>query len=64
MKGIMKGKLMKKLLSMKATGYLKETRVLHVNAADGFIETLITKPSLEAQVETPELMFSRWRKCL
>jgi hypothetical protein len=53
MKGIMKGKLMKKLLSMKPTGYLKETRVLHVNAADGFIETLITKPSLEAQAETP-----------
>ncbi|KAL3581214.1 hypothetical protein D5086_015546 [Populus alba] len=58
MKGIMKGKLVKKLLSMKPTGYLKETRVLHVNAADGFIDTLITKPSLEAQAqaETPELM--------
>jgi glutaredoxin domain-containing cysteine-rich protein 1 len=58
MKGIMKGKLMKKLLSMKPTGYLKETRVLHVNAADGFIETLITKPSLEAQAqaETPEFV--------
>uniref|UniRef100_A0A2K1Z996 Glutaredoxin domain-containing protein n=1 Tax=Populus trichocarpa TaxID=3694 RepID=A0A2K1Z996_POPTR len=58
MKGIMKGKLMKKLLSMKPTGYLKETRILHVNAADGFIETLITKPNLEAQAqaETPELV--------
>ncbi|KAJ6428723.1 hypothetical protein OIU84_020402 [Salix udensis] len=58
MKGIMKGKLMKKLKSMKPIGYLKETRVLQVNAADGSIETVIENPSFKAQAEaeTPELM--------
>ncbi|KAB5543983.1 hypothetical protein DKX38_012095 [Salix brachista] len=58
MKGIMKGKLMKKLKSMKPIGYLKETRVLQVNAADGLIETVIENPSFKAQAEaeTPELM--------
>ncbi|KAJ6349843.1 hypothetical protein OIU78_006101 [Salix suchowensis] len=58
MKGIMKGKLMKKLKSMKPIGYLKETRVLQVNAADGLIVTVIENPSFKAQAEaeTPELM--------
>ncbi|KAJ6900888.1 hypothetical protein NC652_026858 [Populus alba x Populus x berolinensis] len=58
MKGMMKGKLMKKLKSIKPIGYLKETRVLQVNAADGFIETFIKKPILKAQfqVENPEVM--------
>ncbi|CAK7325176.1 unnamed protein product [Dovyalis caffra] len=56
MKGIMKGKLMKKLKSIKPVGYLKETRILQVNAADGFIETFIKKPILKAQAETPEVM--------
>lgn len=58
MKGMMKGKLMKKLKSIKPIGYLKETRVLQVNAADGFIETFIKKPILkaQAQAQTPEVM--------
>ncbi|KAJ6311304.1 hypothetical protein OIU77_013137 [Salix suchowensis] len=57
MKGMLKGKMMKKLKSIKPIGYLKETRVLQVNAADGFIETFIRKPILKAQ--TPEVMLCK-----
>ncbi|ESR59033.1 glutaredoxin domain-containing protein [Citrus sinensis] len=38
MKG-MKGKLLKKLKTIKPIGYLKPDRILQVNAADGFFET-------------------------
>ncbi|KAJ9159706.1 hypothetical protein P3X46_025185 [Hevea brasiliensis] len=50
MKG-MKGKLVKKLKSIKPIGYLKLDRVLQVNAADGFIETLTKSPSFSAETQ-------------
>nr|GEW35389.1 glutaredoxin domain-containing cysteine-rich protein 1-like isoform X4 [Tanacetum cinerariifolium] len=40
-----KGKLLKKLKTIKTIGYLKPERILHVNAADGFIDSFFTKPS-------------------
>ncbi|KAF2318158.1 hypothetical protein GH714_001474 [Hevea brasiliensis] len=47
----MKGKLVKKLKSIKPIGYLKLDRVLQVNAADGFIETLTKSPSFSAETQ-------------
>lgn len=35
-----KGKLLKKLKSIKPIGYLKHDQVLHVNLVDMFIKTL------------------------
>ncbi|KAL4576698.1 hypothetical protein LXL04_012796 [Taraxacum kok-saghyz] len=42
MKGV-KGKLLKKLKTIKTIGYLKPDRILHVNAADGLIENFFPK---------------------
>ncbi|EEF47959.1 electron transporter, putative [Ricinus communis] len=54
MKG-MKGKLLKKLKTIKPIGYLKQDRVLLVNAADGFVETLSKIPIFKSQAHfTPE----------
>uniref|UniRef100_A0A7N0TMZ2 Glutaredoxin domain-containing protein n=1 Tax=Kalanchoe fedtschenkoi TaxID=63787 RepID=A0A7N0TMZ2_KALFE len=38
-KSLVKGKLMKKLKSIKQVGYLKPDRILQVSAADGFVES-------------------------
>ncbi|KAJ0704789.1 putative glutaredoxin, Thioredoxin-like superfamily [Helianthus annuus] len=40
-----KGKLLKKLKTIKTIGYLKPERILHVNAADGLIENILAKSS-------------------
>ncbi|KAI4347699.1 hypothetical protein L6164_008485 [Bauhinia variegata] len=44
MKGMMKGKLLKKLKSIRPIEYLKQDRVLQVKALDGYVESL-TKTS-------------------
>ncbi|KAL0008181.1 hypothetical protein SO802_009683 [Lithocarpus litseifolius] len=51
MKAIMKGKLLKKLKSIRPIGYLKQDRVLQVNASDGYADFLPKSPSLRAQTE-------------
>jgi glutaredoxin domain-containing cysteine-rich protein 1 len=52
MKGIMKGKLLKKLKSIRPIGYLKPDRILQVYAApDGNVESHPENPSLKAQTE-------------
>ncbi|KAJ4849632.1 hypothetical protein Tsubulata_017741 [Turnera subulata] len=48
MKGV-KGKLLKRLKSIKPIGYLKPDRILQVNAADGFVEALPKIPFFKAQ---------------
>ncbi|CAK9165610.1 unnamed protein product [Ilex paraguariensis] len=48
MKG-MKGKLLKKLKSIKSIGYLKPDRVLHVSALDGYIYTSPSKSASKVQ---------------
>ncbi|KAL8229609.1 hypothetical protein R6Q57_014509 [Mikania cordata] len=40
-----KGKFLKKFKTIKAIGYLKPERILHVNAADGFIDNFFAKSS-------------------
>ncbi|KAJ4720537.1 putative Glutaredoxin family protein [Melia azedarach] len=52
MKG-MKGKLLKKIKSIKPIGYLKPDRILHVNAADGFFESF--SRGLSEKVEKTKL---------
>ncbi|KVG40360.1 uncharacterized protein At3g28850 [Cynara cardunculus var. scolymus] len=42
MKGV-KGKFLKKLKTIKTIGYLKPDRILHANAADGFIDNFFVK---------------------
>ncbi|KAJ1404782.1 hypothetical protein SESBI_26360 [Sesbania bispinosa] len=44
MKG-MKGKLLKKLKSIKPIGYLKHDRILQVKASDGYVDFLPKIPS-------------------
>ncbi|OAY45708.1 uncharacterized protein At5g39865 [Manihot esculenta] len=54
MKG-MKGKLFKKLKSIKPFGYVKQDRILLVNAADGFIETFPKSPGIDSPAQfTPK----------
>ncbi|GMP22150.1 hypothetical protein CsSME_00000293 [Camellia sinensis var. sinensis] len=55
MKG-MKGKLLKKLKSIKPIGYLKTDRVLHLNASDGFVDYLPIKsnPKVHTQMVCEE----------
>lgn len=48
----MKGKLLKKLKTVKAIGYLKPERILQVNALDGYLYTSPPKP---APVSRPPL---------
>ncbi|XP_057778687.1 uncharacterized protein At3g28850 [Salvia miltiorrhiza] len=50
MKAMMKGKLLKKLKTVKAIGYLKPDRILQVNALDGY---LYTRAPLAAIEECP-----------
>ncbi|WKA01618.1 hypothetical protein VitviT2T_019889 [Vitis vinifera] len=50
MKG-MKGKLLKKLKSIRPIGYLKEDRVLQVNASDGFLDGSSWNPSVGVQAQ-------------
>lgn len=50
MKG-MKGKLLKKLKSIKPIGHLKPDRILQVSAADGFVETLLGKSNFKIQTQ-------------
>ncbi|XP_065871518.1 uncharacterized protein At3g28850-like [Euphorbia lathyris] len=52
MKGV-KGKLLKKLKSIKPIGYLKPDRVLHVNASDGFVETF----QINSVFKLPQTLF-------
>ncbi|KAD4384860.1 hypothetical protein E3N88_25028 [Mikania micrantha] len=40
-----KGKFLKKFKTIKAIGYLKPERIIHVNAADGFIDNFFAKSS-------------------
>ncbi|KAD7479864.1 hypothetical protein R6Q59_008705 [Mikania micrantha] len=40
-----KGNFLKKFKTIKAIGYLKPERILHVNAADGFIDNFFVKSS-------------------
>ncbi|KAK1409722.1 hypothetical protein QVD17_36251 [Tagetes erecta] len=51
-----KGKLLKKLKTIKTIGYLKPERILHVNAADGLIDSLFPKASdkVETNLVTEE----------
>lgn len=44
-----KGKLLKKLKTIKTIGYLKPERILQVNAADGFIDTFFAKSNNECK---------------
>ncbi|KAM7532242.1 hypothetical protein LguiB_035652 [Lonicera macranthoides] len=46
MKGV-KGKLLKKLKSIRPIGYLKPDRILQVSASDGFIESLWSKSNVK-----------------
>ncbi|CAM8961969.1 unnamed protein product [Rhodiola kirilowii] len=39
-KGMMKGKILKKLKSIKQVGYLKPDRILQVRAAEGFVDSI------------------------
>ncbi|XP_030450121.1 uncharacterized protein At5g39865-like [Syzygium oleosum] len=48
MKGV-KGKLLKKLKTIKPIGYLKQDRILHLNASDGYVETFLKNPIMKAQ---------------
>ncbi|KAI3408761.1 Glutaredoxin domain-containing protein [Psidium guajava] len=48
MKGV-KGKLLKKLQTIKPIGHLKQDRILHLNAADGYVETFLKNPIMKAQ---------------
>ena len=50
MKG-MKGKLLKKLKSIRPIGYLKEDRILQVNASDGFWEEASENSSVVLQAQ-------------
>ncbi|KAA8539066.1 hypothetical protein F0562_025758 [Nyssa sinensis] len=47
----MKGKLLKKLKSIRSIGNLKPDRVLHVNASDGFVDTLLAKSNVKVQTQ-------------
>jgi glutaredoxin domain-containing cysteine-rich protein 1 len=48
MKAIMKGKLLKKLKSIRPVGHLRQDRVLQVNASDGYVDS---NPTLKAQTQ-------------
>lgn len=49
----MKGKLLKKLKSIKPVGYLKPERVLQVYASDGFLESYFpAKPNSKVETDT------------
>ncbi|OWM63089.1 uncharacterized protein At3g28850-like [Punica granatum] len=50
MKGV-KGKVLKKLQSIKPIGYLKQDRILHVNAADGYVENFIRNAIFKSREE-------------
>uniref|UniRef100_A0A5B7BEG6 Glutaredoxin domain-containing protein n=1 Tax=Davidia involucrata TaxID=16924 RepID=A0A5B7BEG6_DAVIN len=50
MKG-MKGKLLKKLKTVRSIGYLRPDRVLHVNASDGFVDTLPAKSDVKVHAQ-------------
>lgn len=45
MKGVLKGKLIKKLKTIKTIGYLKPERILQVSALDGYLYTSPPKPA-------------------
>ncbi|PSR98098.1 Thioredoxin-like fold protein [Actinidia chinensis var. chinensis] len=47
----MKGKLLKKLKSIKPIGYLKPDRILQVYASDGFSENFLGKSSVKVETE-------------
>ena len=47
----MKGKLLKKLKSIKPIGYLKPYRVLHVNASDGFVDNFSKNSNVQANTQ-------------
>ncbi|MCE3050711.1 hypothetical protein HAX54_047928 [Datura stramonium] len=49
----MKGKLLKKLKTIKAIGYVKPERVLHLNASDGCIHTSPPKPISQFHCQSP-----------
>ncbi|KAL3718115.1 uncharacterized protein At5g39865 [Eucalyptus grandis] len=48
MKGV-KGKLLKKLKTIKPIGYLKQDTILHLNASDGYVEAFLKNPIMKAQ---------------
>ncbi|KAK9283844.1 hypothetical protein L1049_012098 [Liquidambar formosana] len=48
MKG-MKGKILKKLKSIRPIGYLKQDRFLQVSASDGFVENFVDNSNLQVQ---------------
>ncbi|GJV84337.1 glutaredoxin domain-containing cysteine-rich protein 1-like protein isoform X4 [Tanacetum coccineum] len=59
-----KGKLLKKLKTIKTIGYLKPERILHVNAADGFIDSFFTKPSSKKETNfVPEEEKENFKEC-
>lgn len=51
----MKGKLLKKLTTVKAIGYLKPDRILQVSALDGYFYASPPKPTKPAPVSRPPL---------
>ncbi|KAA8534602.1 hypothetical protein F0562_032139 [Nyssa sinensis] len=50
MKG-MKGKLLKKLKTIRTIGYLRPDRDLHVNALDGFVDTLPARSNVQVHTQ-------------
>ncbi|KAK2971304.1 hypothetical protein RJ640_001330 [Escallonia rubra] len=55
MKGV-KGKLLKKLQTIKTIGYLKPERILQVSASDGFFDALRPKQHSKVEEEEPKIV--------